>query len=101
MRINSRTLVEVLAALAVIHVAFVAWAYALYIPGIEQATVELNSVDIERMGAEKLRDFAISLMQNNARILATAMVVYLTIFGLLFGLALRAMKNAPATTPEK
>lgn len=99
MRINIRTLVEVLAIIALLHLAVVAWVYLQYLPGNEQAIAEINGLDAGGLSPAKLRAFAVELLAGHAGLMAKIAVVYSVIFVLLSGLALAALRTAGKAVP--
>lgn len=99
MRINIRTLVEVLAIIALLHLALVAWVYLQYLPGNELAVADLNGLDASRLSREKLRAFAVELLAGHAGLMAKVAVVYASVFVLLAALAWAALRNAGKAVP--
>lgn len=99
MRINIRTLVEVLAIIALLHLALVAWVYAQYLPANALAVADINSLDAGRLAPAKLRAFAVELLASHAGLMAKIAVVYAGIFVLLAGLALAALRTAGKAAP--
>lgn len=99
MRINIRTLVEVLAIIALLHLALVAWVYLQYLPGHEQAIAQINGLEAGRLAPAKLRAFAVDLLADHSGLMARIAVVYSVIFVLLSGLALAALRNAAKAVP--
>lgn len=103
MRVRMISLVEVTGALFALHIAMACWVYLSYIPGIEQSVAELNSVDAERFAPERLKQFTVESIQQNAVLWQKAVSVYLVLFALLFGMALWIFlrPTAPATQPPE
>lgn len=99
MRINIRTLVEVLAIIALLHLALVAWVYLQYLPGNEQAIAGINGLDTGMLSTVKLRAFVVELLAGHAGLMAKIAVVYAGIFVLLSGLALAALRTAGKAVP--